>query len=60
MGKPYVFLDLRSDKTSELGKPRMAHPFGYTNDVAEWHNIMDAFFFIDVMEPDVNRPPRVN
>jgi|GEM_PF-3138910 len=53
--KPYLFFDLRNSKSNYISNIRLARPLGYTNDKAIWPKIIDAFFFIDKMEPDIFR-----
>lgn len=55
LNKPYLFYDLRNAKSPLVSAKVPAHPLGYYNDVANWSKIIDAFFFIDTMEPDVWR-----
>lgn len=50
--KPYLFVDLRASRKSGYPKKFIAHPFGFSKDLAAWHEVTDAFFFIDTMFPD--------
>ncbi len=49
----YLITDLKNQKnTSWLKKEFMARPLGFIEDKATWSNVVDAFFFIDKMQPD--------
>jgi erythromycin esterase len=53
----YLFTDLRSAPAgSWLSKEFMSYPLGYNKDIAQWKNVIDAFFFIDQMRPVEHRP----
>jgi erythromycin esterase len=54
LNKPYLFFDLRNNKSPFITANRKAHPLGFRKDLTNWSKIVDAFFFIDTMEPDVN------
>jgi erythromycin esterase len=52
----YLFTDLRSARrASWLSKEFIAYPLGYNKDIAQWKNVVDAFFFIDEMKPVEHR-----
>jgi hypothetical protein len=52
----YLFTDLRSAPPgSWLSKEFIAYPLGYNKDIAQWKNVIDAFFFIDEMKPVEHR-----
>lgn len=52
IGKPLLFVDLRSlPSDSPMRGPFVARPLGFIPTRAVWRDVIDAFLFIDEMEP---------
>jgi erythromycin esterase-like protein len=55
-GKPFLIVDLKTASRDHwLSKSFVAYPFGKNKDIIDWSKMVDAFFFIDTMSPDVKR-----
>ena len=51
--KKFLFTDLKNQsRRSWLKNIFIARPLGYIQDKAKWSDVIDAFFFIDTMQPD--------
>jgi erythromycin esterase len=51
---PYLFVDLKILPVAHwLRKQVTAYAFGNSKDKADWSKMVDAFFFIETMEPDI-------
>ncbi|MEP6621040.1 MAG: erythromycin esterase family protein [bacterium] len=58
LNKPYVFLDLRNPAPGGewVKGPRIARPFFYAENYANWSTAFDAFVFTATMTPSVRNP----
>lgn len=57
VGQPYLFVDLRRIEANHwLRSPITALPLGFSENKADWSKVIDAFFFIDTMTPNLILP----